>query len=36
MSETMTNNIWQGERVRLRAVEPDDWRHFFTWNEDTL
>jgi hypothetical protein len=36
MSETMTNNIWQGEGVRLRAVEPDDWRHVFTRNEDTL
>jgi RimJ/RimL family protein N-acetyltransferase len=32
----MTDNIWQGERVRLRAVEPDDWPHFFAWNEDTL
>jgi RimJ/RimL family protein N-acetyltransferase len=31
----MTYNIWQGERVRLRDVEPDGWRHFFTWNEDT-
>jgi RimJ/RimL family protein N-acetyltransferase len=28
-------NIWQGERVRLRAVEPDDWQHFFAWDQDT-
>ena len=28
-------NFWQGQRVRLRAVEPEDWAHFFTWNADT-
>jgi RimJ/RimL family protein N-acetyltransferase len=28
-------NIWQGKRVRLRAVEPDDWQAFFDWEQDT-
>lgn len=27
-----TKNFWQGERVRLRAVEPEDAESFFTWN----
>jgi len=31
----MTYNIWEGKRVRLRAVEPDDWQHFATWNDDS-
>lgn len=38
----MTNNLWepyfkywQGDLVRLRAVELADWQHFFAWNEDT-
>jgi RimJ/RimL family protein N-acetyltransferase len=29
------NNYWQGERVRLRAIEPGDWEVFFDWNSDT-
>jgi RimJ/RimL family protein N-acetyltransferase len=28
-------NIWQGERVRLRAVEPGDADLFFEWGQDT-
>jgi RimJ/RimL family protein N-acetyltransferase len=28
-------NLWQGQAVRLRAVEPDDWQAFFEWNADT-
>jgi RimJ/RimL family protein N-acetyltransferase len=28
-------NIWQGNRVRLRAIEPDDWVSFSAWAEDT-
>ncbi|MCP4424203.1 MAG: GNAT family N-acetyltransferase [Chloroflexi bacterium] len=28
-------NIWQGKLVKLRAVEPDDWRQFFAWDQDT-
>lgn len=27
-------SIWQGERVRLRAVEPEDWEMFWRWNQD--
>jgi RimJ/RimL family protein N-acetyltransferase len=25
-------NAWEGKRVRLRAVEPDDWKIHFDWN----
>ncbi len=28
-------NIWQGEKVRLRAVEPRDWESFDRWDQDT-
>jgi len=31
----MTDNIWEGTRVRLRAVEPDDWQHFAAWDLDS-
>jgi RimJ/RimL family protein N-acetyltransferase len=27
--------IWQGTRVRLRALEPGDWEHFARWDLDT-
>jgi RimJ/RimL family protein N-acetyltransferase len=27
-------SIWQGERVRLRAIEPSDWSVYFAWNQD--
>ncbi|MBX3084829.1 MAG: GNAT family N-acetyltransferase [Anaerolineae bacterium] len=27
--------IWQGERVRLRAVEPEDWTIYAAWGEDS-
>ena len=27
-------SIWQGERVRLRAIEPSDWDAYFRWNQD--
>jgi RimJ/RimL family protein N-acetyltransferase len=27
--------VWEGDRVRLRAVEPDDWQTFFDWNRDS-
>ncbi len=35
----MNNNIsstslWQGENVRLRAMEPSDWETYFAWNQD--
>jgi RimJ/RimL family protein N-acetyltransferase len=26
--------MWQGERVRLRAIEPSDWEAYFAWNQD--
>lgn len=28
-------NIWTGELVRLRGIEPDDWEYFFRWDQDT-
>jgi RimJ/RimL family protein N-acetyltransferase len=31
----MTRNAWQGERVRLRAVEPEDWEQFHRWESDS-
>lgn len=31
----MSLNIWQGEKVRLRAIEPEDWEFFHTWNLDS-
>lgn len=30
----MSTSVWQGSRVRLRAVEPSDWEVFFAWNQD--
>jgi RimJ/RimL family protein N-acetyltransferase len=30
-----THNLWQGERVRLRAVEPEDWKIFNLWDLDS-
>jgi RimJ/RimL family protein N-acetyltransferase len=29
------HSIWQGERVRLRAVEPEDWKIFNQWDLDS-
>jgi RimJ/RimL family protein N-acetyltransferase len=29
------HNIWQGERVRLRAIEPEDWKIFNDWDLDS-
>ena len=31
----MNINFWKGDLIRLRAVEPEDWKHFFQWREDT-
>lgn len=28
-------NIWQGRRVRLRAVEPSDWESHWQWDQDS-
>jgi len=29
----MSHNLWQGEKVRLRAVEPGDWQAFHAFDE---
>jgi RimJ/RimL family protein N-acetyltransferase len=29
-----STNIWQGKRVRLRAIEPGDWVTYFAWDRD--
>ena len=29
------SNIWEGERVRLRGIEPSDAATFFEWSKDT-
>lgn len=34
-AESKHTNIWQGEKVRLRAVEPEDWESFHQWGLDT-
>lgn len=31
----MTVNMFEGDRVRLRGTEPDDWTHFQRWDADT-
>ncbi len=31
----MNNRIWEGRRVRLRAVEPEDWEIHYAWDQDT-
>jgi len=31
----MSHNLWQGQKVRLRAVEPEDWETYYHWNDDT-
>jgi RimJ/RimL family protein N-acetyltransferase len=28
-------NLWQGKKVYLRAVEPEDWETFHAWDQDT-
>lgn len=28
-------NAWTGDLVRLRAIESDDWEHFYRWDQDT-
>ena len=27
-------NTWEGKRVRLRALEPEDWQVHYEWNKD--
>ena len=31
----MSANRWEGERVRLRGVDPADWEHFVRWDTDS-
>ncbi len=31
----MSTYFWQGQRVRLRAIEPSDWEQFYEWNFDS-
>jgi RimJ/RimL family protein N-acetyltransferase len=31
----LATSIWEGQRVRLRAVEPGDWETYFAWNHDS-
>jgi RimJ/RimL family protein N-acetyltransferase len=33
-SNRRSTSIWQGEKVRLRAIEPSDWETYFSWNQD--
>jgi len=28
-------NYWEGSKVRLRSVEPEDWEFFYNWNLET-
>jgi RimJ/RimL family protein N-acetyltransferase len=31
----MPANLWTGDLVKLRRIEPEDWEHFYRWNQDT-
>ena len=31
----MTNNFWQGQHIRLRGIEPEDYTFFHEWNLET-
>ena len=31
----MSLNFWEGEKVTLRVVEPEDWEVFYEWDKDT-
>jgi RimJ/RimL family protein N-acetyltransferase len=30
-----THNVFAGQRVRLRGIEPEDWETFYAWNADS-
>jgi RimJ/RimL family protein N-acetyltransferase len=36
MNDHTNTNIWQGQRVRLRAIEPEDWEAFSAFDLDSL
>jgi RimJ/RimL family protein N-acetyltransferase len=31
----VADSAFGGQRVRLRAIEPEDWETFYAWNQDT-
>lgn len=31
----MNGNVWEGKRVRLRAIVEEDWEFHFEWDKDT-
>jgi RimJ/RimL family protein N-acetyltransferase len=31
----MQTNMFEGTKVRLRGIAPEDWRHFLTWDLDS-
>ncbi|MEO8971796.1 MAG: GNAT family N-acetyltransferase [Ktedonobacteraceae bacterium] len=31
----MSDFFWQGNLVKLRAIEPSDWEHHFAWDKDS-
>ena len=34
MNTLSSNSFWQGQKIRLRAIEPSDWETYFAWNRD--
>ena len=30
-----TMNYWEGKKIRLRGIEPEDYEHFYQWNLET-
>lgn len=28
-------NYWEGQKIRLRSIEPEDYEFFYHWNLDT-
>lgn len=35
MTNTAAFSIWQGPRVRLRAIEPADWETYYAWDQES-
>jgi len=31
----MNQYYWQGQKVRLRGIEPEDWQYYILWDQDT-
>ena len=34
MNTDLSSSFWQGQKIRLRAIEPSDWETYFAWNCD--